>query len=895
MVRGVKIIIESKDQPTPSLIAQNVSGNNNGGYIPPVQNAVSKETPVLTKETVVSNTNNTNNNNKIGSKDNINQTESSAKEIASVKNPIGPSNVVADETQTPRRKTMPKHSPPPITQSELASLIEGVTAWPDDYTGNSDKVHYYPNVLSDLYNYTYHFKFYVTSEEDLVLTAKERPTLPELNTILDGLHKVVIAESGVTAGFNIKEVEIENLLGPTFENRNAGEIKNFKMTIVEPLGSSLMETMLSAAIALDIQNFSKMWYFLELNFMGYDQNGNPIHNPVDKMKLKNNGKWIYKVAITNMEVHMDEGGSTYNLSMIPYNMSAFDEGQCGCVPDNINVSGGTIKEFCDDLAAKMTKAWEDRYLGQIYKFNFKIHPIEGITQHPNNYVVIPSPDDPIDGLGLSSDAPQDNKGSGKNAGMINKGVHVADIIGYLYAHCDEAQKLILDVNTPGVLEDNKDTTASSASATYNGKKYRVPIVPIIEPEVIITGFDQITGNYMKEITYHVYGYRNFTTNISPDQDSNVNDDPKVSYDMVKDMMARGFLKKKYEHRFTGLNTEVLRFDLDYNFSYSAILPKFVGWNSDVRAVSTGEKFSPNKDQINNSLDAAYNELKTKEANLTVAQESKLLYAATEMLDQNQKILDSNKNDTSVTDTQRADAAGNVKKAKEIISRLKPKVEKTRADLYIQHKNRRDQINKNPQKIVFGEDIQPDSNPFKITYTQQNNESVQSTGTGLVGPWHRGASLVGALFNQLHSPMVNALTKINLDIRGDPYWIGRSNLEKTVFHYQDDSIPVTPDFSLPNSTLGDTAIALIFRFPSKIDPDTGVPVIRRDDMFTGIYRVINVKNTFADGQFKQSLEAIKVDLARMPPKEKQNDNTSTDISKNDNNASTLEEIVKKDKG
>lgn len=759
-------------------------------------------------------------------------------------------------------KARPTNSGEPISQSDLAGLLE-----------TDDEKVYAPNVLSNLYNYTYHFKFYVTSEEDLVVTAGRQPSLDQLHTLLENIPKIVIAESGVTAGFNIKDVEIENIMGPSFDSRNAGEIKNIRMTIVEPLGSSLLESMVTAASSLVVQNFSKMWYFLELSFMGYDESGEIINNALDTLKLQNKGKWIYKVSITNMEVHMDEGGATYNLSMIPYNMTAFDEGQCGCVPDNINVSGETIKEFCDDLAEKITKAWKDRYLDEIYKFNFKIHPIDlkGVVANPNNFKVVPSKDDPIDGLGLSQNS--EGQGTGKNSGTINKGVHIADIISYLYAHCEEAQKLILDVNSPGVLDDATDAngnainTASSDVATYNGKKYRVPVVPIIEPEIIVTGYDEFTGNYYKEITYHIYGYRNFTTNISTGQDQNVINDPKVSFDMVSDMIESKLLKKKYEHRFTGKNTEVIRFDMDYNFSYTAILPKFVGYNANIRSVSLGEKFNPKKDRPENIIEQAYNDLKSKKKELTIRQLQALLNNAQQTLDTYEAIANSPKNDTRYTDAERRDAKKQVELAKNIKLLATPQLQKVRKNSAARQKRTQDQLNSQARTLVFAEDLMPDSNPFKITYTQQNNESMQAIGTGLIGPWHRGASLVGALLNQIHTPTISALNKINLDIRGDPYWIGRSNLEKTAFHYQDEKVSIVPDFSLADSTFGDSAMTLIFRFPSKIDPDTGVPVIRRDDMFTGVYRVINVKNTFADGQFKQSLEAIKIDLARLPTKKK----------------------------
>jgi len=856
---------------TPLPVAQNITGNGKGGFIPAPTNIVggggsfggggasatwTANTPVLQQSPT------SNNASQLGGRDNANKSNGITN--AKVLNPASAStSAVVQE----------------ITNEQLAQLIE-------------NESNYFPNSLSSLYNYAYHFKFYLTSEEDLVVSAGKQPDLNNLHKILDSLPKVIIAESGVTTGFNIKEVEIENILGPNYDNRGAGEIKNMRMTIVEPLGTSLMESILSAAISLDVQNFLKMWYFIELTFTGYDEHGNVIPNAVaESMRLQNGGRWVYRVKITNMEMHMDEGGATYNIDMIPQAMEGFDDGQCGCVPDTINVSGGTIKEFCDNLATNLTKAWSDRYAGELYKFNFQIHPIKDVNKDPNTFVIVPSEDDPMDGLSLKSQVTTTQNGrggsgptTGHSAGTIGKGVRIPDIIGYLYAHCDEAQKLILDVNQPGVLEDSKSETRDSTSATYNGKKYRIPIVPIVEPEVIITGYDEITGQYMKDITYHIYGYRNFTTNLTPEQDENHNADPKVSYDMVSDLLNRGFLKKKYEHRFTGLNTEVIRFDLDFNFAFNAILPKFTGWNADVRAYSTHASYNPNNNQnANSAIEAAYNELKSNPSKLTIKQKSKLLYAANQTLDTYTSIATAPSSDTSVTDKQRRDAQKQVSIAKDVVSRLEKPVKESRTASLAARKAQINQLHQRANLSIFAEDLMPGDNPFKITYVEQNNESVQASGTGFVGPWHKGASLVGALFNQLHQPLVQALTSVSLDIRGDPYWLGRSSLEKTAFH-NGALIPSSKDL-IADGTDGDCAMSLIFKFPYKIDPVSGVPLIRRDDVFTGIYRVINVKNSFIDGQFKQTLQGIKIDLARIAPKMKAGDNISADVTKVNQSDST----------
>src|SRR6478752_8428897 len=63
---------------------------------------------------------------------------------------------------------------------------------------------YKPNSLSALNNSTYRFKLYMTSEHELI-TGAGNATYKSVIETLDSLPKVTIAQSGVTAGFNIKD------------------------------------------------------------------------------------------------------------------------------------------------------------------------------------------------------------------------------------------------------------------------------------------------------------------------------------------------------------------------------------------------------------------------------------------------------------------------------------------------------------------------------------------------------------------------------------------------------------------------------------------------------------------------------------------------------------------
>ena len=149
---------------TPLPVAQNITGNGKGGFIPAPTNIVggggsfggggasatwTANTPVLQQSPT------SNNASQLGGRDNANKSNGITN--AKVLNPASAStSAVVQE----------------ITNEQLAQLIE-------------NESNYFPNSLSSLYNYAYHFKFYLTSEEDLVVSAGKQPDLNNLHKILD--------------------------------------------------------------------------------------------------------------------------------------------------------------------------------------------------------------------------------------------------------------------------------------------------------------------------------------------------------------------------------------------------------------------------------------------------------------------------------------------------------------------------------------------------------------------------------------------------------------------------------------------------------------------------------------------------------------------------------------
>lgn len=762
----------------------------------------------------------------------------------------------------------------------------------------NDPTQFSENALNDLRQPSYHFKLFMTTEHELI-TGANSGSLTDLYSTLDSLPQAIIAESGVTAGFNISEVTMEEAAGPGWRNKNCC-MTSMQLTIIEPLGTSLMEAILSSAMALGVSNYNKMWYYLELTFRAYNDDGSINASPLDGMNLPNGGRWIYQITFTEVNMAMSEAGTVWTISCVPFGMTGFEDNTSGRTPDMMTAKGKTIQDFCNDFATNLTKKWTDRYLGEIYKFNIVIKDIQDANGLPNpgTFKLKKSEQDPIRNLALDD-------ATGVPISQIAAKTSIIDVITFLYAYCEEAQSMILDTNSPNDLEDTtSDSSTSTAggdipTATYKGKTYRVPIVPVIECDTKVTGYDPITGQYMKEFTYVVWAYRSYTSNMSASQFQNVKKaGSTTATDVTKDLINRGFLKKRYYYQFTGLNTEILRMNnFDYNFQFASILPKLTGWRQDFLATSVHQKVNPaigtssnftgssTPSEISNKGAGASSsqsgtpgapgtggatgstsptiQAQSQTQTYTIAQIQQKLPSYQQQIDNLNAVLNNPSSPSQTNPSQPMTAQERQGLQQQLVSvtaardNLVASAKADREAYNAQSKSTRDQIEALGPTKLYSEDAINGSSSFNMTYLQAHSEP--DDGAGHDGQWHRGASLVGALMNQMFEPSSSSFLQIEMEVRGDPYWIGYSNLERRAV--MNGNLPLALDSTavLPNYQEGDSTIALVFRFPQTIDPQTGAPVLRGSDIFNGLYRVVNVKNMFTNGEFKQVLNANKLEL------------------------------------
>lgn len=726
-----------------------------------------------------------------------------------------------------------------------------------------------PNELSKLHLPTYKFKLFMTDERDL-FTRAGIGSLQNLYAALDQMPQAILAESGATAGFNISSVTMEEMVSPGFQNRNTG-LTTMKIAINEPNGSSFIETIARSAQKLGISNYQNFWYFLELTFQGYTEDGEIVNNALGEANLPSGGRWIYQINITNCEVKMNEMGSSYDLTCRPMTLNAFEDTMVGAVPDNINVSGATIGEFMKNFADELTKKYDERYAGRIFNFAFKNRPLEGSNANidPNSFRLQQTENDPINTLSLS----QATSGNGVTA-QIPMGTRISDVIDFIWVSCEDAQKVMLDTSSPEKVQDG------DKKPTFNGKPYRESVVPKVEADVKVTGYDPITNCYMQDITYNIYGYYTYAPNLCPSQALNAADENQnVGGKIATKLKEKGYLRKKYDYRYTGLNTEVIRFDLDFNFAFASVLPRLTGWRADLASVTDAERRAKESGEIQGTEPT---EISANGQQNTEGGRPRDAIQPDPNVSNEQVAANINSN-LSLTNDSIEELERKLKQEKEgandpervaaierAIKAARDARDSLRGDAEAQRKAHAESQAKKAIEVAkigtfFSED---ESNTvpeaaYKIRYRQAGDERAsQAGGSGVLGHWHRGGSLTGALLNQLYQPTVTSLVRIDLEIRGDPYWLGLSNMERRAV-LNDIVKPEEMYSKLPNFSEGDNTFALTLRFPSNIDPDTGSLVFRTDDVFNGLYRVNRVQHTFSDGNYTQKLSAMKLDLAMLP--------------------------------
>ena len=461
-----------------------------------------------------------------------------------------------------------------------------------------------PNPLHDYTNYTYLLTLHLLDKSTFNILAESRKYGSK--AVVFQTDNVIIASAGRypegkgrnqhwKENFFIENFDLTTAIGLSATNQGSNAI-GIKFNIIEPLGVTLIERLLKSSEATSYANYLEMAYAMQIDFIGYDDEGNI-------KSLPEHTKYI-PIKFTGITFKVTERGTEYAVSAVPYNHTAFNASHV-TAPISMSITAQTVDDYFTDYGQlpptelrpagaganaegtegeaearqNITKkpatikaaSWANAVNAHE---KVKQRDIEGYI--PDRYQIVFADEigksrltsvtakekaeitnTPMKGwVGYGTDAGGDLDASATFAKKQNE----IDYTAVTYA-INAGTSLISEINKivrnseflisqltftdPLKLKELTDEELKKEAEKNNKPLKWWRIIPSVK----LLDFDYTRNTYAKEVTYDVIPYE-----IASNQMPNT---PKIRPNPVKE----------YNYLFTGKNKDIITFNLDFNTTY----------------------------------------------------------------------------------------------------------------------------------------------------------------------------------------------------------------------------------------------------------------------------------------------------------------------------------------
>ena len=682
------------------------------------------------------------------------------------------------------------------------------------------------NPFSNFSNITYRIVLFLISENAFIKALNTNSPGQLIDNINEG-EKIIIAESGVT-GLNIRELKLKVTPAPNELNRFS-LIKEGVLELFEPMNAGFYDKLLTAARLLEINNIQKMPLFLEISFIGEDEFGNIISNP--GLFPNERKKWLYNILIKDIRSNIGPEGSTHTITFMEFDNLAFLD-NFFVLTSPFTIQATRVKDIINGIVELKRKEELEKYGYERNIYKFKFVTLDKIPEYRefSKYGIITDPTLwEIRKLDPTSQSMHISMNS-NNKIEINfpRGQSIGSILEQIFAATEEGSTLLRRT----FLTRNYGDTNEMVFFWW------------LTPRVKIRSdypYDYEYNTYNYEITYEVIPYISFRGVGTMKQFMPIIQ--KKSEELKNKVLIRRKTRrliKKYEYIFTGLNTEIIDLNIEFDNLWKAIIPMYNGRN--FIKFNTAEN-KENTEYFNVLERIRENTIKLKQTSAKLANINKIL------------------NTKPVTERQ-------VEERINVIIPERERLEATRRDLI--NRINQDRGFLNPALINNQKNLKTDpltkrylEDLDSMTVNRWNMHSLISidssvnftnqTGKGNIEPYDPiNQSMAWAILNQLTE---KSLIKITMTIKGDPYWLGI-----TPFDIVGDNPtgPTTGElFIMPDFRTGEYSFLLTFGSPIQYEEEK-----ISQNFFNGVYVVTEITHNFIDGIFTQVLECkrdINVDI------------------------------------
>lgn len=691
---------------------------------------------------------------------------------------------------------------------------------------------------------------------------------------LDPRLGVVIAETAATGRFVMGEINWDNLVSPNFQTSVAyngyGDLKIF-----EPMGFAFFDYIRAAAFEVGCENHLDARFLLEIEILA--------ENFISDSGMNSPFKYIWPIMLisTDVKSSVSEKGSEYILKFIHSNHHSQTD-LVQPIKDTTKIKAGNVKTFFDGLSVELEnkeyKYAEARQKAGKIKSPGGTHPAESDLFH-DEYHFLVQPD--IENFTFTSKGKADpavkesflsSFGIGKQQWDITArpGTTIISWINRVLMSTKEVSDLI-----PGKKQGQKPGASGSSEANKKiiednmGKPYQFFR---IETYTVNKNFDYIRGRYAVKHIFLIFLADQPNMYQYPDELDLLN--KQSSKDKVVSKLnyyiQEGLLRKVYYHNYTGLNSDIIKVDLQFNQSYS--LPSFPVIWTDRGQTGPGQMNVQNyRKEVtpyvqNDKNGVARKELKELQQTAIVASAeinrkgtTKARKAALEKYIQTVNTMIVEKENALRAKEKASMPTNAINNRTELLETMSPKFAEDvdfkkiyNEILSINYSSLRPRM----EPDVIGEDID--------IIKSENEKLMEKIFTVLLAP--------------------RDLVDMELEIMADPYWLGMPNamlvgknqLDKIEFSSSndaqikkliEDNMPgIDPDWGSRVNTWGDYGQAQFYKganlfyfnsqAPTADWDESDTMLFNTTDQILGIYQVWSVTNSFKDGKWTQKLKARK---------------------------------------
>lgn len=464
------------------------------------------------------------------------------------------------------------------------------------------------NVLNGYRSYTYNFTLAALSLAEVNNPDSYRGTnLSRVILKSGGKGPDAIAnDSELSSNFNekspgrfdmfIDNLQIDSLM--TFTEKSSVSLPvNLSFEVIEPYSiSGFIEALQVAAISAGYPSYASASFVLKMDFLGY-----PDSVPVEDANVESipNSSRYFLFKFTGVSVDVNEQGTRYRCTAVPWNQSGF--GEPNKLKKPIQIVGTTVKDILGNFMKKLNeqiieadkeskdvdKNIHDEYdivfpsvssTGFDTKEESKLFDINIADFKENRSIEFVDQANPT-----SKDAYDGPRAAGGGRGFINPESDKLDTTGKTTAQF--AAGAAIHECIASVIRDSKFGRKIIENLSEKIDEYGFFNYFLINIEVTnLLKFDSVKRKPAQKYTYVITPYRMHYTNVPGYNAQNID---------VKKIKQYVSLRE-YNYLYMGKNVDVLNFKINFNTLFFEAMPYAAGNNDRPRDIDTAALAGGNK-------------------------------------------------------------------------------------------------------------------------------------------------------------------------------------------------------------------------------------------------------------------------------------------------------------